>query len=142
METKCSKTRVEMVWVKLGFAGAFTIDPVGRSGGLALLWKEDREVEIQNFSRQHINAVITEEGVQPWKLTGFYGHPKWAKRHKEWELLPHLKSHTPAPWLVIGDFNKILVQLEKKGGFHDERLKWISSTILWKIVNSSGICRS
>jgi hypothetical protein len=35
METKCSKTWVEMVLVKLGFAWAFTIDLVGRSGGLA-----------------------------------------------------------------------------------------------------------
>jgi hypothetical protein len=38
-----------MVRVKLGFVGAFTIDLVGRSGGLALIWKEDKEVEIQNF---------------------------------------------------------------------------------------------
>jgi exonuclease III len=82
METKCSKTRVEMVWVKLGFTGAFTIDPIGRSGGLGLLWKEDREVEIQNFSRRHINAVVTKEEAQPWKLTSFYGHSKWAKRHE------------------------------------------------------------
>lgn len=46
METKCSKTRVEVIRVKLGFAGAFIVDPVGHSGGLALLWKEDGEVEI------------------------------------------------------------------------------------------------
>jgi hypothetical protein len=116
METKCSKVRIEMVRVKLGFTGAFTVDPVGRSGGLALLWKEEQEVEIQNFSRRHINAIIMEEGVQPWKLTGFYGHPEWAKRHEAWDLLSHLKSYLPDPWLVIGDFNEILEQSEKEGG--------------------------
>jgi exonuclease III len=46
METKCSKARVEVVRVKLGFAGAFTVDHVGRNGGLALLWKEEGELEI------------------------------------------------------------------------------------------------
>jgi exonuclease III len=116
METKCSKARVEMVRIKLGFTGAFTVDPVGRSGGLTLLWKEEKEVEIQNFSRRHINAIITEEGVQSWKLTGFYGHPEWAKRHEAWDLLFHLKSYIPDPWLVIGDFNEILEQSEKEGG--------------------------
>ena len=36
METKSSKTQVEVVPVKLGFAGAFVVDSVGQSGGLAL----------------------------------------------------------------------------------------------------------
>jgi exonuclease III len=46
MEAKCSKARVEVVRVKLGFAGAFIVDHVGRSGGLALPWKEEGELEI------------------------------------------------------------------------------------------------
>jgi hypothetical protein len=116
METKCSKARVEVVRIKLGFAGAFVVDSVGRSGGLALLWKDAEEVEIQNYSRRHINAVIREEGLPPWKLTGFYGHPEWAKRHEAWALLAHLKHYNPEPWLAIGDFNEILEQSEKEGG--------------------------
>jgi hypothetical protein len=116
METKCSKVHMEVVRIKLGFAGAFIVDSVGRSGGLALLWKDDKEVEIQNFSRRHINAVVKEDGLLPWKLTGFYGHPDWAKRHEAWALLSHLKQYNPMPWLVIGDFNEILEQSEKEGG--------------------------
>ncbi len=34
------------------------VDCIGRSGGLALLWKSDAHVHIQNYSRRHINAVI------------------------------------------------------------------------------------
>jgi hypothetical protein len=82
METKCSRVRVEVVRVKLGFTRAFMVDLVGRNGGLALLWKDDSEVEIQNFSRRHINAIVTQEGLEQWKLIGFYGHPEWAKRHE------------------------------------------------------------
>jgi len=36
----------------------FTVDCKGRSGGLNLLWKSDIGVEIQNYNRRHINAVI------------------------------------------------------------------------------------
>jgi hypothetical protein len=43
---------------KLGFDSIFTVDCKGRSGGLNLLWKSDIGVEIQNYNRRHINAVI------------------------------------------------------------------------------------
>jgi hypothetical protein len=33
-----------------------------------------------------------------------------------WELLEHLKSYTPSPWLCLGDFNEITSQEEKVGG--------------------------
>lgn len=75
METKIRKYHMEVVRNQIGFEGLPNIDLVGRSGGLALLWKEANEVEIQNFSRCHINAIITMGGSSaPWKFTGFYGH--------------------------------------------------------------------
>jgi hypothetical protein len=36
----------------------FTVDPVGRSGGLAFFWKDLREVEIINYFLRHIGAKI------------------------------------------------------------------------------------
>jgi exonuclease III len=35
METKCKKSRLEYLRVKLGYGGLFVVDSVGRSGGLA-----------------------------------------------------------------------------------------------------------
>ncbi|XP_059429221.1 uncharacterized protein LOC132163036 [Corylus avellana] len=116
METKCRKNKMEVVRVKLGFEGMFVVDPIGRSGGLALLWKDISLLEIQNFSRRHINAIVKEEGTgYSWKLTGFYGHPEWQKRHESWALLRHLRSYNPIPWLCVGDFNEITSQSEKYG---------------------------
>jgi hypothetical protein len=37
----------------------FVVDSVRCSGGLILLWREAMGVEIQNYSRRQINAVIT-----------------------------------------------------------------------------------
>lgn len=50
-----------------------------------------------------------------WKLKAFYGHPDWTKRHESWALLRHPKDYNPDPWLVIGDFNEIVLQEEKVG---------------------------
>lgn len=100
----------------MGFAGLFVVNPVGRIGGLALLWKEDIALEIYNYSCRHINDII-KYGVGNfiWKFTGFYRYPESAKREESWILLKHLKDHAPTPWLCVGNFNEILDHSEKKG---------------------------
>jgi hypothetical protein len=116
METINDKRLMERLRVKLGFAGLFAIDPVGRSGGLALLWREGKELEIQNYSRRHINAIVRRSDDGPrWKLTCFYGDPDSAKRKEAWALLKHLKTFSPDAWLCVGDFNEITHQGEKTG---------------------------
>jgi hypothetical protein len=99
----------------LGFVGLFVVNPVGRIGGLALLWMEDITLEIYNYSRRHINAII-KYGVGNfiWKFTRFYRYPESTKREESWILLKHLKDHAPTPWLCVGNFNEILDHLEKK----------------------------
>ncbi|GLT72801.1 hypothetical protein SLA2020_447050 [Shorea laevis] len=117
METKLRRTEMASLRVKLGFDSLFVVDSVRRSGGLAMLWKEEVNLEIQNYSLRHINAVITETGQSfQWKMTGFYGHPETAHRGEGWSLLRHLQSCSPLPWLCIGDFNEILDHSEKEGG--------------------------
>jgi hypothetical protein len=114
METKCRNERLESIRVRLGFKGMFVVEPVGRSGGLVLFWKDDHMLEIQNYTRRHINAVVKEEDSRSaWKLTCFYGHPVTAKRHESWALLEHLRQFQPQPWMCVGDFNEILTPEEK-----------------------------
>jgi exonuclease III len=116
METISRKNKMEWIRVKFGFAGMFVIDPVGRSGGLELFWKETDELEIQNFSRRHINAIVKRSDEdRSWKLTCFYGNPDSSKRHESWALLKHLSMFLPEPWLCVGDFNEITYQEEKTG---------------------------
>jgi hypothetical protein len=117
IETKCRSAKMERVRVRIGFEGLFVVDPIGKSGGLALLWRESNTLEIQNYSRWHINAVMKEfEGGVPRRLTGFYGQPDWTRRKESWALLRHLKDFQPSPWLCCGDFNEINAQHEKLGG--------------------------
>lgn len=67
--------------MKLGYTSFFVVDPVGRNGGLALLWHDGNGISIKNFSRQHIHVVVqAQEGL--WFLTEFYGHPDPMKREE------------------------------------------------------------
>jgi exonuclease III len=60
IETKCRSAKMEQIRVRIGFEGLFVVDLIGKSGGLALLWRESNTLEIQNYSRWHINAVMKE----------------------------------------------------------------------------------
>jgi hypothetical protein len=117
METKLRKEKMERIHYKLGFQILFVVDSVGKSGGLALLWGEDVVVDIQNYSHQHINGIMKMPNTSLcWKFTGFYGNLDATKRYEAWELLRHLASLSPDPWLCLGDFNEVVAMSEKWGG--------------------------
>jgi hypothetical protein len=76
METKCIKDKMEVLRIRMEFEGTFIVDVIGRSGGLVLFWKERNVVEIQNYTRMHISAVVHPlDNSKSWRLTGFYGNP-------------------------------------------------------------------
>ena len=49
----------------------FTIDSVGRSGGLCLFWGEETKVEIINYSHHNINVVICDPITRVMEIHGF-----------------------------------------------------------------------
>ena len=94
------------------------VDCVGQSGGLAMLWMAEAQIDILNFSRRHINIIVQSSlsGIIPWKLMGFYGHPVANKRDEGWSILRHIATLEPGHWIFLGDFNEILNESEKCGG--------------------------
>lgn len=117
MEIKTRNSRLQSIRRLLGYEGMLTVDPIGRSGGLAFMWLRNNEVEIISYSSRHISAKISLEGSGYWwEFTGFYGHPDRNLRAKSWQLLSHLSFDLPQDWLCAGDFNEIADWSEKVGG--------------------------
>ncbi|KAK1357831.1 hypothetical protein POM88_051087 [Heracleum sosnowskyi] len=71
-----------MEWVcnNIGYEGLITVEPIGRSGGLALMWKEASQAGLLSFSVNHIDVVTKVNGMAAWRLTGIVGHQyTWEK---------------------------------------------------------------
>ncbi|XP_031090858.1 uncharacterized protein LOC115995850 [Ipomoea triloba] len=116
METRLCSAAMEKIRVTLGFESLFTVDSVGLSGGLAIIWKKEVELDILSFSRNHIDASIKSEiSISPWRFTGFYGCPERIRRKNSWNLLKHLSHQYTLPWILMGDFNDLLHESEKLG---------------------------
>jgi hypothetical protein len=76
IETKIRNENMQKLRVSMGFEGLLTFEPIGKSWGLALLWRDNKEVTILNYSQCHISTKISLRGFDySWLLIGFYGHP-------------------------------------------------------------------
>jgi hypothetical protein len=51
----------------LGYDRAFVVSSSSRSGGLGIYWDNDIKVEILPYSQYYIDAIITENGREPWR---------------------------------------------------------------------------
>ncbi|XP_060959342.1 uncharacterized protein LOC115704505 [Cannabis sativa] len=107
---------LERVRAKLKFEGMFAVDACGRSGGVALLWRNKQEVKVLNYATNFVDVEVRPNDVGEWRLTGFYGESKRSLRGASWEQLRTLAHGNTLPWCVIGDMNNVLSQEDKKGG--------------------------
>ena len=107
METKIRGKRVEDLKFTLGFSGCFAVDSDGLSGGIGLFWSKDVEVTLENFSKSHIDVMVSQNN-KTWRLTGFYGEPRVENRHHSWWFLRTLFAIPHRAWLCLGDFNETL----------------------------------
>nr|POE50261.1 hypothetical protein CFP56_47773 [Quercus suber] len=65
----------------------------GRSGILAMLWREGVVVSFKSCTNSHIDMVVYgERGANPWRKRGFYGHLEASKsgRYREQRTLVRL----------------------------------------------------
>lgn len=102
-------------WLKMNFC--FYVDLIGRGGGIPMMWKEEIELDIINYSADHIHSMIRGGALKlSILLAGFYGRPKTTRRKESWDLLSRINQDLETSWYVLGDFNKITAQDEKLGG--------------------------
>ncbi|KAF7828452.1 reverse transcriptase [Senna tora] len=114
METKAKRKKMDNVRRRMGFDFGVYVDAIGRSGGLAVLWKKEIDIHViqQNKNFMHMKAKLNNKEVL---LTGVYGHPEAQQRRYVWDRVSPLNPRNGIPWACVGDFNEILSQNEKEG---------------------------
>nr|XP_023923653.1 uncharacterized protein LOC112035046 [Quercus suber] len=113
METRLDKDGFEEWCGDLPFWNKIVVKQPNTGGGLALLWKEDVQLDLINYTMHHVMVKVREADGFARYLTCFYGWPEADQRFKSWILLNHLRSFVHGPWMCIGDFNAILSSSEK-----------------------------
>ena len=114
-ETKKNFNFLQDFKFEFGYDNLFTVEPVGLSGGLALFYMNDADVEIEFSNARMIDTTAKIEGHKVF-ITFVYGDPVVEYREQVWERLMRISLQRSGAWLMVGDFNEITSNLEKKGG--------------------------
>ncbi|TYH19506.1 hypothetical protein ES288_A05G357200v1 [Gossypium darwinii] len=115
-ETKSNANKFDFVRRKCRIEGCLAVNAEGRSGGLVMMWKDSKQVEIQTHSINHIDSLIHVENDSPIRFTGFYGNADPNKRQSSWNMLRRVGQTVNEKWIIGGDFNALLDEAEKEGG--------------------------
>ena len=117
-ETKQDLEFVQGVQSHFGYDRLVTVDPNGRSGGLALFYNDEFQVQILYSS----NIMIDVEAVVLGKtvyLSFVYGEPVQKLREHVWERLTRYELSRTDPWFIIGDLNEITGNHENMGDLYE-----------------------
>ena len=116
METKNLDAVVLTALNSLGYSAHHLVSPHSPGGGgLALLWKQEIELEVVFSCQNFIDTLIRAEGKN-FYATFLYGEPDRSKRKIIWNQLTAIGVSRVEPWFLTGDFNDIIESTEKQGG--------------------------
>lgn len=116
IETKCNSESMKRIQRRIGFENGVWVDPTGRAGGLAMLWKKDIDVKLRSMGSRYIDISIRQTTREHWCFTGIYGWSENGSKYKTWDLIDTFGKESDMAWLLCGDFNEVLYAYEKRGG--------------------------
>jgi hypothetical protein len=88
---------------------------LGHSDGIGIFWNNDSiKMEILPYSQYHLDAVVTEEGMDPWRLTVVYGDAQISECRKTWDMLKYIRSSNDLPGCVSATSMKFLAARSMK----------------------------
>ncbi|XP_074352761.1 uncharacterized protein LOC141691911 [Apium graveolens] len=115
-EILCKRNTVEKLQNRIGFEGMVIVETQGHSGGIDFLFRNNDVVNLNSYSKNHIDLTNHNKQCQLYRVTGVYSEPDRRKRSEIWNLLRTLAMYNNLPWCLIRDFNNVVSQNDKKGG--------------------------
>ncbi|CAL5422617.1 unnamed protein product [Camellia sinensis] len=100
---------------RLGFTASTIVDPVGRVGGIWIVWDTSQViVRASSATPQAIHATIHKADYDEWVLAAVYASPNPVMRDHLWDNLEEVDETMDKPLLVAGDFNDFATQGERR----------------------------
>ncbi|XP_050212592.1 uncharacterized protein LOC126664301 [Mercurialis annua] len=116
METKNSISKIKKVFAYCEFSNVMAIDPIGKSGGLCLVWKDELDLQIQHTSNNFIICTISITNGPSFDSIFCHLYCNIIHRRAQFQYLQSIRDRMLGPVLCAGDLNDYLLPSEKKGG--------------------------
>jgi len=115
VETKVPLSTLNEFFKNKGFTASSYSDPVGRSGGIWVLWDPARvNVSAVEVTNQVIHATIARADFEEWVFSAVYGSTNPVARDLMWYDLQQRAANDNREWFLAGDFNDHTESSEKR----------------------------
>lgn len=114
METKNCRNMLLDLQVWLGYDRVFTVEPVGRSGGLALFWKNKVNIDFK-YVDKHLLDYLVQFEFSSFHVSCIYGDPVMKSMPLFLERITRIRIQRKGSWCMLGNFNDLLHNGEKVG---------------------------
>ena len=94
-ETHLNTARAKKLRKNLNMDHVEVVESVRASGGLLLFWRKSVVLEVMGKTKKFIDVKVGDSLEESWRLTGFYGEPKWEDRSLTWDYLRGLYLQHP-----------------------------------------------
>nr|XP_029148267.1 uncharacterized protein LOC114925184 [Arachis hypogaea] len=103
-------------WNNLGYQDVGIVEANGHSGGIWVLCSNSNiSVRVLDVVDQCISFEITMGNTSSY-CSAVYANPHIHRRKELWGDLTRIANMIHGPWIVLGDFNDVLLQSEVRGG--------------------------
>lgn len=133
-ETKMDRRRIEKFRWSLGLTNLVFKECVGKSGGLALFWRNGVDVRLRSLSKYWIDVDVADSNGDTWCFTGIYGEPQADKKDVTWAALRTLYAGDQALGYVQEISMRSCLHMRSKVGRLGPNLVWIDFGKHWRYV--------
>ncbi|KAF9622284.1 hypothetical protein IFM89_031087 [Coptis chinensis] len=147
IETKLLYKKLKHIQKKLKYPQVYAVDPVGRSGGLDVLYKDNISFSVVDGNKNAISGTFLNYlSNVSWHVSFIYGNLVAHKRIAVWNYLRDLRNVLSGPWLItslsekeggnptpsryIDDFVSLMEDLEMVDlGYHGPAFTWLNNRL-------------
>ncbi|PPD73001.1 hypothetical protein GOBAR_DD30103 [Gossypium barbadense] len=90
----------QKVQTRCRMQNGLVVNSDGRSGGLALMWKDELDVTIKSYSKHHIDSIVKLGCTKTIRVMGYYGHANPSERNSSWNMLRSVGAAVKEEWVV------------------------------------------
>ena len=81
-DTQANKDKLKKLYDELQFVEKWVVQRVTRAWGLALLWKNSLDINVDSSSLNHIDVINNKGKDDAWRFTSVYGVLETSRKHE------------------------------------------------------------
>lgn len=136
METHTQFENLKLFWQRVGYHPIHIEEAQGHSGGIWALVQAGLNLDISVWDSNPFSISLEIKlGTLKWICTGVYASPRPTSRDTFWQYLCNVSQNIDTPWLLLGDWNEILLPGEQKNCIFSHN----RATAFWNVLDSCGL---